>query len=139
MEKASQSENLWQHETDWLVLIEFLRRDNAEDCARGVEAIGYLFAYAHRTNTRMLALVGDAEADAYELLFSFNSAANKAKFLRLLQSTEATTCEDSEILVPHPSEIAAAQPIANVLPEDVLQQVLGVAAMLLPDGMRTVQ
>lgn len=32
---------------------------------------------------RMLALVGDPEADAYELLFSFTSAENKAEFLRL--------------------------------------------------------
>ena len=131
MEKSRQFVDLWKHETDWLVLIEFLRTDDEEDCARGAEAIGHMFAYAQMTGTRMLALVGDAKEDVYELLFSFNSAGNKAEFLRLLQSNDATACEEEELLVPHPSEIAAAQPIAKVLPEDVLRQVLAVAAMLL--------
>jgi hypothetical protein len=35
------------------------------------DIIGYLFGYAHLTNTCSLALVGDPEANAYELLFSF--------------------------------------------------------------------
>ena len=131
MEESRQFEDLWKHETDWLVLIEFLRGDDEDDRARGAEAIGYMFAYAQMTDTRMLALVGDAKEDVYELLFSFNSAGNKAEFLRLLQSNDATACEEEELLVPHPSEIAAAQPIAKVLPEDVLRQVLAVAAMLL--------
>ena len=121
------------------MLIEFLRTDDEEDRARGAEAIGYMFAYAQMTDTRMLALVGDAKEDVYELLFSFNSAGNKAEFLRLLQSNDATACEEEEILVPHPSEIAAAQPIAKVLPDDVLRQVLAVAAMLLPDGTKIIQ
>ncbi len=133
MEEAPQFEDPWKHEADWLVLIEFLRTDDEEDRARGAEAIGYMFAYAYRTDTRMLALLGDAKEDVYELLFSFNSAGNKAEFLRLLQSNDATACEEDEILVPHPSEIAAAQPIAKALPEDVLRQVLAVAAMLLPN------
>jgi hypothetical protein len=37
------------------------------------DIIGYLFGYAHLTNTRSLALVGDPDANAYELLFSFSS------------------------------------------------------------------
>jgi hypothetical protein len=47
----------WRNEEDWLVVIEFLRRDDEEDRARGTEAIGYMFAFAQMTDTRMLALV----------------------------------------------------------------------------------
>jgi hypothetical protein len=80
----------WREESDWIVLIEFPRQDDAEDRARGTEAIGYMFAYSQMTNTRMLALVGDPKEDAYELLFSFSSPVNRAEFLRLLQSNDAT-------------------------------------------------
>ncbi len=120
----------WREESDWIVLIEFLREDDAEDRVRGTEAIGYMFAYSQMTDTRMLALVGDPKEDAYELLFSFSSPVNKVEFLHLLQSNDATACEEFEILVPNPSEIEAAQPIARVLPADVMQQVTVIAAML---------
>jgi hypothetical protein len=121
-------------EGDWIVLIEFLREDDPEDRVRATEAIGFMLAYAHMTNTQMLALVGSAEDKVYELLFSFDTPENKAEFLRLLQSNDATRCEDDEILVPQQKEIAAAGPIARVLPIDVLQRVLGIAAML-SDGI----
>lgn len=52
-------EPYWLDEADWIVLVEFLSPDDAEDRARGAEAIGYLFGYAQMTDTRMLALVGD--------------------------------------------------------------------------------
>ena len=120
----------WHNEEDWLVVIEFLRRDDEEDRARGTEAIGYMFAFAQMTDTRMLALVGDPQADAYELLFSFSSPANKAEFLRLFQANEETRCEDDMILVPRQDEIDAAQPIALVLPADVMREVTVIAAML---------
>jgi hypothetical protein len=129
----------WQDEDDWIVLIEFLRRDDPEDRVRAIESIGYLFAYAQMTDTPMLALLGDAEANAYELLFSFSSPENKADFLDLLRSNDATDCEDEEILVPPQEEIEAAQPIARVLPEDVMRQVTAIAAMLLSGGSSTIQ
>jgi hypothetical protein len=44
---------------------------------------GILFGYAQLTNTRSLALVGDPEANAYELLFSFSSSEEKDQFLEL--------------------------------------------------------
>jgi hypothetical protein len=44
------------------------------------DIIGYLFGYAHLTNTRSLALVGDPDANAYELLFSFSSSEEKDQF-----------------------------------------------------------
>ena len=121
------------------MLIEFLPRYDAEDRARGAEAIGYLFAYSQMTDTRILALVGDPKADAYELLFSFSSPENKAEFLRLLQSNEETRCTDDEILVPNQAEIDAAQPIARVLPEDVMRQVTVVATMLFGGQAETIQ
>jgi len=93
-----------------------------------------MLAYAQMTDTRMLALLGDMKEDVYELLFSFNSSANKPEFPRLLQANDATACEDEAVLVPHQSEIDAAQPIAKVLPEDVLRLATIVAAMLLSDG-----
>jgi hypothetical protein len=116
-------------EGDWIVLIEFLRDDDPEDRVRATEAIGFMLAYAHMTNTQMLALVGSAEDKVYELLFSFDTPENKAEFLRLLQSNDATRCEDDEILVPQQKEIAAAGPITRVLPIDVLPRVLSIAAM----------
>jgi hypothetical protein len=42
------------------------------------ELIGYVFGYAHLTNTRSLALLGDTDAAAYELLFSFSSPAENS-------------------------------------------------------------
>jgi hypothetical protein len=129
----------WGNEDDWLVVIEFLHRDDDEDRARGTEAIGYMFAFAQMTDTRMLALVGDPQADAYELLFSFSSPANKAEFLRLFQSNDETRCEEDMILVPRQDEIEAAQPIARVLPADVMRQVTVIATMLYSDNSDTVQ
>jgi hypothetical protein len=40
------------------------------------------------TNTRALALVGDADANAYELLFSFASFEGKEQFLHLVRTNE---------------------------------------------------
>lgn len=128
----------WLKETDWIVLIEFLRRDDDEDRARGAEAIGYMFAYARMTDTRMLAMVGDPVGDAYESLFSFNSQANKHEFLCLIQSNDATACEEEEFIPPHSSEIEAALPIAEVLPRDVLRRAITVAVMQLGDQAPTV-
>lgn len=108
----------------------FLRDDDQEDRSRGAEAIGYMLAYANMTDTRMLALVGGAKDGAYELLFSFNSTENKLEFLRLLQSNEATACEEKEILVPRQEETDAAQPITCVLPADMFRQVMVTSTML---------
>jgi hypothetical protein len=121
----------WNDERDWIVLIEFLPKDDVEDCTQAAERIGYMLAYAQMTDTRMLALLGDPQADAYELLFSFNSAENKAEFFRLLNSNELSACDDEFIQVPPQNEIDEAQPIAKVLPEDVVQRVTLIATMLL--------
>jgi len=130
----------WRDESDWIVLIEFLRADDKEDRTERAQAIGYMLGYSRMTDTRMLALAGDLKAGVYELLFSFSSPENKAEFLRLLQSNEATAYEEDEIQVPNQDEIDAAQPIMRVLPEDVLRQVLMIGATLTyPGGSGAIQ
>ena len=54
---------------DWLCTVEFIPEDNGEARLFATEIVGHLFGYAQATNTRALALVGDADANAYELLF----------------------------------------------------------------------
>jgi hypothetical protein len=52
------------------------------------DMVGYLLGYAQLTNARALALVGDPEAGAYELLFSFSTPGDKDQFLDLVCSNE---------------------------------------------------
>ena len=66
-----------QDEKDWLCTVEFLPDDDPQARFFAAELIGYLFGYAHLTNTRSLALLGDPDASAYELLFSFSSLEEK--------------------------------------------------------------
>jgi hypothetical protein len=70
-------EPYWQDEKDWLYTVEFLPTDDPEAWLDGVDIIGYLVGYANLTNTRSLALLGDPDAGAYELLFSFSSPEEK--------------------------------------------------------------
>ena len=129
----------WSEEKDWIVLVEFLPRRDAEDRALVTEAIGHMLSYAQMTDTRMVALLGDPEADAYELLFSFNSPKNKAEFLRLLRTSEVTSTEDELILIPDQDEINAAQPLASVLPEAVFREVILIATVLTSEQTGSVQ
>ncbi len=78
----------WQDEKDWLCTIEFLPTDDPEARLYGADIIGYLVGYANLTNTRSLALLGDPNAGAYELLFSFSSPEEKNEFLNLVRSNE---------------------------------------------------
>jgi hypothetical protein len=67
------AEKLLHYFEDWLCTIEFLPKDDPGGRSLGAETIGYSFGYAQLTNTRTLALIGDADARAYELVFSFSS------------------------------------------------------------------
>jgi hypothetical protein len=96
----------------------------------GAEAIGYFLGYSHLTDTRMIALLGDPQADAYELLFSFSSEENKRKFLALVQSNELTETEPDLIMVPDASEIRDARPIGEVLPDKALRYATPIATTL---------
>jgi hypothetical protein len=60
----------WQDEKDWLCIVEFLPTYDPEARLFAADIIGYLVGYANLTNTRSLALLGDPDASAYELLFS---------------------------------------------------------------------
>jgi hypothetical protein len=77
MNRQHDIEPYWQDEDDWLCTVEFLPSDDLEGRVFVADIIGYLFGYAQLTNTRTLALVGDPEACAYELLFSFSTPENK--------------------------------------------------------------
>src|SRR5271157_1723133 len=126
-------EPYWIGEPDWLCLSEFLPTDDDESRTIGAEAIGYLFGYAQLTDTRMLALLGDPDAQAYELLFSFVSPAHKANFLELVRSDEyfSDPYLEEEFTVPTADEIRAARPLGMVLPEDVMRHATLIGATLL--------
>src|SRR5271170_6875331 len=110
-------EAYWQDEKDWLCIVEFLPTDNPEARLFGADIIGYLVGYANLTNTRSLALLGDRDASAYELLFSFSSPQEKNEFLNLVRSNEdMATDHILELTPPTAEEIMNARPLATVLP-----------------------
>lgn len=133
MNPANDIEPYWQTESDWLCTVEFLPTDDPEARHFAAEIIGYLFGYAQLTNTRAVALLGDADANAYELLFSFSSPEEKARFLDLIRSNEDMGSDylENDFLPPTANEIEKARPLAMVLPSDVVSQVTLVAAGLL--------
>jgi hypothetical protein len=120
----------WLGEKDWLCIIEFLPRDDEEQRAYGAEVIGYLLGYAQMTDTRMLALLGDPEAQAYELLFSFRSPAQREAFIALVQSNEITETDPELLMTPAQSEIEDARPLAMVLDEDVVRHAMTISIFL---------
>ncbi len=65
------SEPLWINEPDWLCEVELLNDEDPEGRDLAADTIGYLLGYAHLTNTRSLALIGDPSEMVYEILFSF--------------------------------------------------------------------
>ena len=78
----------WQDEKDWLCIVEFLPTDNPEARLFAADIIGYLVGYANLTNTLSLALLGDPDTSACELLFSFSSPEEKNEFLNLVRSNK---------------------------------------------------
>src|SRR5713101_731992 len=75
-------------EDDWLCTVEFLPSDDPEGRLFAAGIVGYLLGYAQLTNTRALALVGDPDASAYELLFSCATPQQKDQFLDLVRSNK---------------------------------------------------
>jgi hypothetical protein len=75
--------------------------------------------------------VGDPDASAYELLFSFPSPEEKNEFLNLVRSNEDLGNDYIiEFTQPTTEEIRSARPLAMVLPQDALTQVMLIAATL---------
>ena len=112
--------------------MEFLPRDDPEARSFSAEIIGYLFGYAHLTNTLSLALLGDPDANAYELLFSFSSPEEKEQFLDLVRANDDLGDDyiENDFMSPTTEEIMKARPLAMILPEDVVTQATLVAASL---------
>jgi hypothetical protein len=124
----------WQDEKDWLCTVEFLPTDDPEALLFAANIIGYLVGYANLTNTRSLALLGDADGSAYELLFSFSSPEEKNEFLNLVRSNEDMGNDYIfELTPPTTKEIRNARPLAMILPQDALTHAMLIAAILCAD------
>ena len=117
---------------DWLCTVEFIPEDNGEARLFATEIIGHLFGYAQATNTRALAVVGDADANAYELLFSFASSEDKEQFLHLVRTDDDMGNDyiENDFMSPTAEEIRNARPFGMVLPPDVVNHVALIAATL---------
>ncbi len=117
---------------DWLCTVEFIPDDDEEARLFATEIIGHLFGYAQATNTRALALVGDADANAYELLFSFASSEAKEQFLHLVRTNEDMGNDyiENDFMSPTAEEIRDARPLGTVLPLDVVNHIALIAATL---------
>ena len=124
-------EPYWQDEEDCLCVVEFLPTDNPEVRLFAFDIIVYLVGYANLTNTRSLALLGDPDASAYELLFSFSSPEEKNEFLNLVRSDEDMGNDYMiEFTRPTTEEIRNARPLATVLPYDALTHAILIAVTL---------
>ena len=126
----------WQDEKDWLCIVEFLPTDNPEARLFAADIIGYLVGYANLTNTRSLALLGDPDANAYELLFSFSSPEEKNEFLTLVRSNEDMGNDyiENDFIPPTTEEIRNARLLATVLPDDIGSHATLIAAALCADS-----
>jgi hypothetical protein len=78
MNRQHDIEPYWQNEDGWLCTVEFLPSDDPEGRVFAADIVGHLLGYAHMTNARALALVGDPEDGAHGLLFSFSAWGRRA-------------------------------------------------------------
>ena len=132
MTTKHKSQPFWINEPDWLCAVEFLNDEDTEGRDLAAETIGYLWGYARLTNTRSLALLGDPSAEAYEILFSFSTPDEKARFLEMVRSNDDLGSDyiDTDLLRPTLDEIREALPIATVLPQEALVRASLVAATI---------
>lgn len=132
MKREHDIERYWQDEDDWLCTVEFVPSDDPEGRLFAADIVGYLFGYAQLTNSRVLALVGDPDANAYELIFSFSGSGEKNQFLNLVRSNEDMGDDyiENDLMSPTTEEIRAARPLMTFLPEDVLSHATLIAASL---------
>jgi len=126
------AEPRWIDEPDWLCVVEFLNDEDPEGRDLASDTIGYLLGYAHLTNTRSLALLGDPSEMAYEILFSFSSPAKKKRFLDLIRSNDELGNEyiNNDLIQPVKDEIRMARPLARVLPQTALTRALLIATTI---------
>ena len=125
----------WLDETDWLVTLCVMLED--EDDLTELNWIGRLFGFAQATNTRILALVGDPDVPAYEILFSFDTSGNRREFLELVRKDGyADPDEAATFTVPTADEIRDARPIGLVFPEHQAS-VISAVGMVTFQGLNT--
>jgi len=132
----------WIDEPDWLCAVEFLNDEDPQGRDLAANTIGYLLGYAHLTNTRCLALLGDPDMMAYEILFSFSSPSEKKTFLDLIRSNDELGNEyiENDLIQPVEEEIQDARPLATVLPKTALARALLVATSICsPRSPSTIQ
>lgn len=129
-------EPYWLDEDDWLVTICPLPKDedDPEVNLESLNWIGRLFGFATATNTRVLALVGDPELPAYEILLSFDCRESREEFLRLIEADGYA--DASEFTVPSRDEIAEARPIGLVFPSEQAELITGVG-VITTQGLAT--
>ena len=132
MGNISRPPSLPVSETFGVMLVEFLNPEFPEYRSRGPKAFAYLYAFARLTEAEMTAILVHEGDHVYELLFNFPTAARREQFLQMLHENPVTDCPDSQILIPEDEEIMAAQPIIDVLPENVLREARVTHAMLKP-------
>ena len=122
----------WIDENDWLCTVELFPTEDLEARLFAADVVGYLLGYAHLTDTRSLALVGDPVDNAYEFLFSFSSPEGKKRFLELIRSNEdlGEAYIENDLIFPTLQEIKRARPVAKVLPEDVFNRATLIVASL---------
>ena len=105
--------------------------DDPEARLFAADIIGYLVGYANLTNARSLALLGDPDASAYELLCSLSSPEEKSEFLNLVRSNEEMGNDYIIVLTPPTTEeIRNARPLGTVLPPDALTHAMLIAVTL---------
>src|SRR5215470_1068594 len=116
-------------EDDWLCTLQFLPSNDPEQRSFDTDDLGHLLGYALLTDTRVLALLGDPAAEAYQILFSFCSCELKKRFLELIRADEnmGTAYIQDEFSIPTVDEIRKALPLSMVLPTDVVQEVTLIA------------
>ena len=77
-------------------------------------------------------LLGDPDASAYELLFSFASPTDEDQFLDLVRSNEDLGDDyiENDFGPPITEEIRNAHPLSAVLPQDVMTHATLVATIV---------
>jgi hypothetical protein len=132
MNRQHEIEPYRQNEDEWLCTVEFVPSNDPEGRVFAADIVGYLFGYAQLTNARALALVGDPEAGAYELLFSFSTPGDKDQFLDLVRSNEDMGSDyiENDFMSPTTEEIRNARPLVAVLPEDIVSRATLIASVL---------
>ena len=112
----------------WLVFrtsipMDRLLRSNA------AETLGYLYGYSAMSGAKMLAVLNDIATFSYDIMFLFYVPSSKDQFIRLLESGGIVR-DGVSIGIPSSEKTMNARPIEEVLPSDIVGELLTVASVL---------